>query len=264
MRKLDLSSVSSTAGLPIKSGVMGHVQTSYQEALSACFESIIGAQYDPTKLYVLKGVLGSIVGSLYTINAGYIYYGGEIFLVDATSFTVSGNVGIATLVTTYNTGAAADPVQFTDGVSRNVLQIRKIAFVAGTSGTGLTGTTASDYANLIPVNSPAATRILTASFPSTLTVSFTQDQEQFFTTGIPNSGTATLAWNFNGAILGTVVSLKFTTGTSITFNISTGSGYQIVGLSGSVLSSKTNYMELRYVGKNESGNDEVRYTVVNI
>lgn len=66
----------------------------------------------------------------YTFYFGYVYWNGEIFTFDGVS-----NIAIATnaqfKIVTTNSGTA-DPVTFTDGISRNVHNVRKVTIVDNT------------------------------------------------------------------------------------------------------------------------------------
>jgi hypothetical protein len=137
MKKLDLSAVTTSIGFPVKHGTMDHIQSAYQEALAALAQSAIGNSYDTTKVYILYGCVatGTDPGAR-TFTAGAVFYNGEVYLVDAATFTsTGGNVAIGTITTTYFTGNGtdADPVTFTDATARYVHQIRKMVISAGTS-----------------------------------------------------------------------------------------------------------------------------------
>lgn len=144
MRKVDLSAVSTSIGMPIKSGTIQHLQLAYQEALDALAKAAIGSTYDATKFYILYGCVNSTSAPTFTISAGAIFYNGEIYLVDAVTFTAGGgNTAVGTITTTQYT-TNADPVEFTDGITRNVHNIRKIVFADGASGSGNV-----DFGNLL-------------------------------------------------------------------------------------------------------------------
>jgi hypothetical protein len=134
MKKIDLSNISTGVGMPIKSGVLSHLQSAYQEVIDAIVKGNIGGGYDPTKYYVLYGCVNSTTAPIYTVSAGAIFFNGEIYLVDAFTFTATGsNVAVGTITTSFFSGTNADPITFTDGIARNVLQIRKIVFAAAAS-----------------------------------------------------------------------------------------------------------------------------------
>lgn len=145
MRKLDVSAINISNGMPLKSGPFTHLQTAYQEAISAAIIGWIGVTYDSTKTYILRGCINSGSGSNYVISSGILFFNGEVYYSDAATFTTSGsNVAVGTITTTYYSGTEADPVDFTDGTPRNIHQIRKIVFGAALSGSG-----ASDFVNLL-------------------------------------------------------------------------------------------------------------------
>jgi hypothetical protein len=127
--------------MPIKSGVLSHLQSAYQEILNAIVTSTLinPLVVNGNGYYCLYGCINNGSGLNYDISVGAIYDSNtnEIYLVDATTFTASsGNVAVGKITTTFFSGANADPITFTDSVSRNVLQIRKIVFANGASGSG--------------------------------------------------------------------------------------------------------------------------------
>jgi hypothetical protein len=143
MRKLDLSSISPTNGMPEKAGSLIHIQLAYQEAIAELQKAKIGNSYDPGSVYVLSGCINTGSGSNYVISSGAVFYNGEVFLVDAATFTVAGGqVAEGAIVTSYYVGAEADTVAFTDGNNRSVHQIRKVAYSSALAGSGI-----GDYVN---------------------------------------------------------------------------------------------------------------------
>lgn len=138
MKKINTSAVSTAIGLPLKSGSLVHIQNAYQEALNSTVLAIISQGiYDPTVGYILHGCINSGSGTTYTISAGAVFFNGEIYQVAASTFTITGlQVPVGTITTSYFSDPTADPVAFTDGVSRNVHEIRTIVFSAGLSGSG--------------------------------------------------------------------------------------------------------------------------------
>lgn len=66
----------------------------------------------------------SLGGSNYKFYYGYVYYLGEIYTFDGiNSITIATNAEFKITVTN---DATADPVEFTDGISRNVHNVRKV------------------------------------------------------------------------------------------------------------------------------------------
>lgn len=120
--------------MPLKSGILDFLQDAHKETTQALISTIIDNPATGT-IYVLSGCVNTGSGANYIISAGQVFYNGEIFQVDATSFTVAGGqYAFANLITTQYT-TNADPVTFTDGIPRNVCNIRKIEIISST-GTG--------------------------------------------------------------------------------------------------------------------------------
>ena len=145
MKKLIIDSISDSAQMPIKKGTLQFLQDANYEAMQSIVLAAIGSTYDPTKVYVLYGCINSGSGNSYTITAGAVFYAGEIYLVDAASFTASGsNVGVFSIAITQYTNNA-DPVTFADTTIQNVHNIRKMLISAGASGS-----TIGDYSARSP------------------------------------------------------------------------------------------------------------------
>ena len=83
-----------------------------------------------------------------SITAGYAYYNGEIYEIQANASLVT--TGSQTLVwveeTTY---ASGDPVQYSDGNNYNQHQIKRLKLQAGASGSGLMNYNASTVKSYI-------------------------------------------------------------------------------------------------------------------
>lgn len=137
MKILNTSPISDTSQFPFKKGTLQFLQDAHKENAAAIVQALIGSAYNPATVYVLSGVTNSGTVPTYTIAAGAIFYGGEIFQFDATSFTATGsNVGVFSIVQSQYT-TDADPVTFTDTTVRNVHNIRKMQLAQGASGSGL-------------------------------------------------------------------------------------------------------------------------------
>lgn len=158
MRNLKLTDITTSIGMPLKAGSLEHIQLAYKEAIEYLTKSNIGAYYDNTKMYIIHGCVNSGSGANYVISAGAIFYQGEIYLVDAATFsTTGGNVPVCTITTTYYTGTEADQVIFTDSVGRNVHEIKKIVIASGASGSGT-----ANYSAVIFLNATAVSKTITA------------------------------------------------------------------------------------------------------
>ena len=137
MKILDVSSVTDSAQIKIKKGTLQFLQDANYEAFASVVKAAIGPTYDPTKVYILHGVINTGTGSSYAISAGAVFYNGEIFQVDAVSFSTSGSqVAVFEIITSQYT-SNADPVTFTDASVHNVHNIRKMRIYSATSGSTL-------------------------------------------------------------------------------------------------------------------------------
>lgn len=254
MRKLSTANITSSAELPIKAGTLVHLQLSYQEALTALGNAVIGRLPDLTRFYVLFGCVNTGSGLDYNISAGAIYYNGEVYLVDATTFTAAaGQVAIGNIVTTqYNVNA--DPVTFTNGQSYNIHNIQKIVFTAGTVGTGIANFSDLLHVPQVLVNDQQA------NLPASYTVKFDQDKAVFFAGASVDS---TITFDFTNAVPGSVVRLKWTFGSGRTLTINQPSGSSIIRDSGNLgaVASANNLLYMLYCGKNSNGDHEVSYTL---
>lgn len=135
MKKIGYSYIAAGAAQPFKKGTWKHMQESYYEAIEALLNGLV---VNTTLANALYGCLDSTPGTgTFTISAGAIYYQGEIYLVDAATFTPGGGqTAVCTITTTYYTDPTADPVTFTDAATHNVHEIRTIVIAAGVSGSG--------------------------------------------------------------------------------------------------------------------------------
>jgi hypothetical protein len=100
----------------------------------------------------LYGLVNTGSGSSYDISAGSVFYNGEVYLVDAASFTITGGqFAVCKIVTSNFSGVNADPVQFNDGINRNIHEIRKVVISADLGGSGI-----SNYVDGQRINSNIA------------------------------------------------------------------------------------------------------------
>lgn len=144
MKKLDVSSITDSAEMPIKSGTLQFLQDANSEVFSSMLIGLIGSSYNPNAIYILYGAVNSGIGLTYNISAGACFYQGEVFQIDLTSFTMtSGNPVFSIATTQYTTNA--DPVTFTNNSQYNVHNIRKMAISAG-------GASIGDYSSAIYLN----------------------------------------------------------------------------------------------------------------
>lgn len=256
MRVIDTSAISDTVGMPGKAGVFDHIQLAYQEILNALAFSLVGPTYLTDTAYILYGCINSGSGLDYDISAGAIFYNNEVYLVQDTAFTAAGGqVAVAAIeITQFGDSGRGDPIQFTDGISRNVLNISEIVFASGSTGSTLFDLTDCLQTSITLVNDQEA------SFGSSYVVKFNQDKSVFFTAASSN---CTISFDFTNAIPGAVVRLKWTFSGSQTLTITGVSGQTILKESGDLglVGTNTNLLTMLYAGKNELGNDEVSYVL---
>jgi hypothetical protein len=148
MRKLNTSAITTSIAMPIKSGTLDHIQAAYTEAVAEAVKGVVGPTYSSGTMYILNGLVNFGVYPNFNISAGSVFLDGEVYLVDAANFNVAGSqVAVAKIVTTQFSGVNADSVQFTDGVGRNVHDVRKIQLSADLAGSGV-----ANYGSAIRIN----------------------------------------------------------------------------------------------------------------
>lgn len=136
MKILNISDISSSNAMPVKSGTLQFLQDAHKETVAGLITNILPNPISGT-VYVISGCLNSGTGSVYNISAGVIYYNGEIFNFDGASFTLTGLQKAYARIETTQYITNADPVQFTDGVNRNVHNIRKFVVENTITSSGL-------------------------------------------------------------------------------------------------------------------------------
>lgn len=168
MRKLDVSAITASIGMPLKSGSLVHLQAAYQEALMSIGQCLVGSGFNPAIMYVLFGCVNTGSGSTFNMSEGAVFFNGEIYQVPAAAFTVpGGQTVVANIVTSFFSASNADSVQFTDGVARNVHQIRQVICTAGLSGSGT-----ADYGGWQTLNINQATLNLEGTGIATVSGTF--------------------------------------------------------------------------------------------
>lgn len=252
MRKLSTTNITNSTGMPVKGGTLQHLQLSYQEAFNAIARNLIGRDIDNTRGYILFGVINTGTVSAMNVTAGAIFYAGEVYLVDAFSLNVT-QAAVSSVQTSYFQ-TNADPVTFTDGVQRNVHEVRKLIFTDGASGSGL-----FDFGNMVNTLLPLK-NTQQATLPATYTVRFDQDQAVFFADALVN---ATLQFDFTNAVAGTVVRLKWIFGSGRTLTIQQPANGIVLQDSGNLanVANNVNVIYFLYAGLNASAVHEVSYTL---
>jgi len=225
MKKIDESAISATVGMPIKSGVLQFLQSESQDATELLMDILLGRTngYPDTANtpYILQGLQNSTSGSgVFTSDAGFIKYNGELFYVPNSSFTPT-NHPVVVLVTSFNnTGANSDPVLFTDGTSRNVLQTRTMAVVDGTSATAgyiadLSSITVINEFNVVNDISNTSIAYTTSTVFSTIIMPTTNTYSQILVTAVFDSNDSTHVHSLqilkNGVVITTGVGTAYVT-----------------------------------------------------
>lgn len=260
MRIINLNNISTTVGMPTKSGSLQHLQLAYREALAA-LGNLLTNQYETlnnTDFFILYGCINSGSGLNFNISAGAVYFNGEIYLVPAATFMASGGqTAVGTIVTSQYSAINADPVLFTDGNSYNVHDIRTLNFASGVSGSGNV-----DFADLQP-NMLVLANGYPGALPSSLTVSFGKSI-LFDYSSAPNNCTVT--FDFTGAIPGTIVKLRFPYASGKVLTVTAGSG-AIADKEGGTLTAAddcTFSVYFMYNGRDNAGDHLVSYHVIQL
>lgn len=138
MRYLSTTPITNAIGMPVKSGSLFHLQEAYREAFAATVRGLIGPSYSSAKVYILHGMERTGTGATWTIASGAAFWNGEVYLYDGVTYTVADPNVLVGFTQTFNfSNPIADPVQFTDGIARNVHLITKLVLSIGLAGTGI-------------------------------------------------------------------------------------------------------------------------------
>jgi hypothetical protein len=134
MKKIKTTDITTSAAMPVKQGTLDHLQSAYTEL----FQGFALQMISSLSQGIIYGCRNTQLGANWSITSGYVYYNNEIFLCDAANGTLGAGQSIYGTITTTNlTAANADPVEFSNGLTYNVHEIRKIVWSSGTSGTVL-------------------------------------------------------------------------------------------------------------------------------
>lgn len=138
MRILDVTSITDSSEMPLKSGTLQFLQDAYTELFSGIAIAICAQSgYNPQTVYVLWGCNNSTVAPIFNISAGFVFLGGKFYYVPATNFTTAaGLIAAFNFQTTQyvGNGLNADPVTFSDTVERNIHNIIQVSIVQVPSG----------------------------------------------------------------------------------------------------------------------------------
>jgi hypothetical protein len=159
MRYLNTGNVANAIGMPVKGGTWFHLQEAYREAIAATVKALVGSSYSAAKVYILHGMERTGTGSTWTIASGAAFYNGEVYLYDGQTYSVADpNVLVGFIQTFFFSSSQADPVEFTDGVVRNIHLINKLVLSVGLAGTGI-----ANYVQFERINSNIPQLVLTGT-----------------------------------------------------------------------------------------------------
>lgn len=149
MNTLKTNQITANASMPIKSGTIDFLQDAWKEVARYMANSVGSNIHEiASSGSVLWGGENNGSAPNWDIRTGLVYYGGELYILDAATFTSGGGqTAVCTITTTYNTSATTDPVLFTDGNSHNAHEIKRMTVAAGVSGSGTV-----DYNSLTFIN----------------------------------------------------------------------------------------------------------------
>jgi hypothetical protein len=136
MKNLDVTTITPSASMPMKRGILEFLQSANKEIFAAMMIAQIGDNYDPDQIYILYGCNNAVAGfpssSEFTINvsAGAVFYNGEVYNVSNTVVMVNSGVSSDFYFTPQtdptkiflNKNEFSDPVTFKDGTARYILQ----------------------------------------------------------------------------------------------------------------------------------------------
>lgn len=174
MKKLDLSQITGSTGMPLKKGTLLHIVESQREVLDALMRGLVN--YTTGNVIVIYGcaITGTNPGVI-SNTAGAVYYNGEVYLVDAQTFSTTGsNIPCWTIVETSVSGLGYDTVLLTDASIGYIHKDRKFKLVNGPIGGSGIANYVCDYNSTVvayfnEVNYVTNTFTLTTSQTQTIT-----------------------------------------------------------------------------------------------
>jgi hypothetical protein len=130
---------------PFTGRSLDFIQDSTKELTTlALARALVGEYYDSSKAYIIRGLIGT--GNTY--SEGWILWNDELYYSPGKS-TATAFVNVPVMTLTVTNDAIADPITFTDGVPRNVHNVRRMVLSDAVSGTGT-----FDLSNAIYLNDP--------------------------------------------------------------------------------------------------------------
>ena len=215
--------------------------------------------FDPTTDFALLWGFAYTAGSPGTYGPGLFYLNGNFYFQ---STTFNENLRLIPNVT------GTMPYTYPDDlVSRNTYNINYSQTGTGATQTPLfaTGGNMAAYRmdlkttakNLLPV---VCLNEQQAHLGTGYAVQFIEDKNVFFNDAVSN---ATITFNMTGAVVGCVVTLRWTFSGSETLSITAPAGGELIKESGvlSLAGNNANILNIMYGGLNSAGNPSVRYTL---
>lgn len=137
MKRINTSLVSSTNGFGFTPESLNFVQDSYKEIVDALIKGLVN--YTSGNVIILYGcvITGTNPGTI-SNTTGAVYYNGEVYLVDAQTFTTTG-ANISAWTIDSQPTSPADPAVFFSNVPANIHFSRKFKLVnSPIGGSGIT------------------------------------------------------------------------------------------------------------------------------
>ncbi len=147
MKKLYVEDITNSKQFFPKKGTLRFLQDAHRETLAGVVKALIGAAYDPAVVYVLRGCVNTGTYPNYVISAGTIFYNGEVYDIDAATYTATGSdvAVFSTVQTQY--GVDADPITYGDTTTANIHNIVKFRTTAAAAGSGIANYTQGFFLN---------------------------------------------------------------------------------------------------------------------
>lgn len=165
MNKIDTTQiVDPTSQQPFTGRSLQFLQEGLQDALNSLGRCLAGADYNNSTVYVLNGL--EMTGANDDIANGYAFYNQELWLVEGATNTAAFIDGVV-LIQSTPIDPAYDPVVFSDGVPKNVHNIRRLKIVDQNPGSGI-----ADYNQVVFINRNKITA-KTGTLQSTASASIT-------------------------------------------------------------------------------------------
>jgi len=143
MRQFNLAPVTGSIAVPFNKDAFTHLTNMSKDMADAFVKSQFPEgifQGGRTPICIFQGGRVNFPGSLPgngSISAGYAWYNGEFYVIDAQP-TIAISVGqtlVWTIETVYDGSFA--PVVFSDSITRDFYEIKKLKLVAGITGSGI-------------------------------------------------------------------------------------------------------------------------------